>query len=42
MAEGFIEGCLAMLDVRLDMDAELTPKKILKKPLTRSAFSLVI
>lgn len=42
MAEGFIEGCLAMLDVRLDMDAELTPKKILKKSLTRSAFSLVI
>ncbi|MEN4712078.1 antiterminator Q family protein [Pantoea agglomerans] len=42
MAEGFIEGCLAMIDVRLDMDAELTPKKILKKPLTRSAFSLVI
>jgi len=42
MAEGFIEGCLAALDVRLDMDAELTPKKNAKKPLTRSAFSLVV
>lgn len=24
MAEGFIDGCLSMLDVRLDMEAELT------------------
>lgn len=42
MAEGFLDGCLAMLDVRLDMDDELSPKKNNKKPLTRSAFSLVI
>ncbi|QCA04098.1 DUF968 domain-containing protein [Pantoea vagans] len=41
MAEGFIEGCLAALDVRLDMDDELTPKKNFKKPLMRSATSLV-
>ncbi|MCE6964927.1 antitermination protein Q [Enterobacter sp. MW07] len=25
MAEGFVEGCLSMLDVRLEMDAEVKP-----------------
>lgn len=42
MAEGFIEGCLAWLDVRLEMDPELEPRKIIQKTLTRSAKSLVM
>jgi len=42
MAEGFIEGCLAWLDVRLEMDPELEPRKITQKTLTRSAKSLVM
>ncbi|WP_343463026.1 antiterminator Q family protein [Pantoea sp.] len=42
MAEGFIEGCLSWLDVKLDMDVELEPKKLPKKTLTRSAKSLVM
>ncbi|HFL4029786.1 TPA: antitermination protein Q, partial [Yersinia enterocolitica] len=23
MAEGFVDGCLAMMDIRLEMDAEI-------------------
>lgn len=42
MAEGFLEGCLAWLDVRLEMDPELEPKKIMQKTLSRSAKSLVM
>ncbi|ALV91537.1 MULTISPECIES: antiterminator Q family protein [Pantoea] len=42
MAEGFLEGCLAWLDVRLEMDPELEPKKITQKTLSRSAKSLVM
>lgn len=42
MAEGFLEGCLAWLDVRLEMDPELEPRKIMQKTLSRSAKSLVM
>lgn len=42
MAEGFLEGCLAWLDVRLEMDPELEPRKITQKTLTRSAKSLLM
>ncbi|WP_455424926.1 antiterminator Q family protein [Dryocola sp. LX212] len=38
MAEGFIDGCLAMLDIRLEMDPETESEKVL----VRSANSLVI
>lgn len=42
MAEGFLEGCLAWLDVRLEMDPELERRKITQKTLTRSAKSLLM
>lgn len=42
MAEGFLEGCLAWLDVRLEMDPELEPRKIMQKTLSRSAKLLVM
>lgn len=42
LAEGFIEGCLSMLDIRLDMDLEVQRIKNNENPLTRSAFSLVL
>ncbi|ADU71533.1 antiterminator Q family protein [Pantoea sp. At-9b] len=42
MAEGFIEGCLAWLDVKLDMDAEVETEKNIEKKLTRSAISLLV
>jgi hypothetical protein len=32
MAEGFIEGCLAMLDIRLEMDPETEYEKVLVRP----------
>lgn len=38
MAEGFIEGCLAMLDIRLEMD----PETEIEKVLVRSAKTLVV
>lgn len=37
MAEGFIDGCLAMLDVRLDMDPEVEWEIPQEKTVTRSA-----
>lgn len=37
MGENFVEGCLAMLDVRLEMDPETERENIYEKPLTRSA-----
>ncbi|KAB7897651.1 antitermination protein Q [Rouxiella sp. S1S-2] len=39
MAEGFVEGCLAMLDVPLDMDPTVEIYREPKKVLTRSAKS---
>ncbi len=36
MAEGFIDGCLAMLDVRLDMDPEVEWEIPQGKTVTRS------
>lgn len=37
MAEGFVEGCLSMLDVALDMDPTVEIYREPKKVLTRSA-----
>lgn len=37
MAEGFIEGCLAVLDVRLEMDPEVEIPQNSHKTLSRSA-----
>ncbi|OSN08371.1 antitermination protein Q [Lonsdalea britannica] len=37
MAEGFIDGCLSMLDVRLDMDPEVEIPREGQKTLSRSA-----
>lgn len=42
MAEGFIEGCLSWMDLKLEMDPEVEIPKNIEKGLTRSAFSLVI
>ncbi|MCC3745892.1 antitermination protein Q [Rouxiella badensis] len=39
MAEGFVEGCLATLDTRLDMDPMVEIYKEPKKVLTRTAKS---
>lgn len=37
MAEGFIDGCLAMLDIRMDMDPEVEWEIPVEKTVTRSA-----
>ena len=37
MGENFIEGCLSMLDIRLEMDPETERENMYEKPLTRSA-----
>lgn len=42
MGENFIEGCLAMLDIRLEMDPEAELENIYEKPLTRSANCVLV
>lgn len=42
MAEGFVEGCLAMLDVKLDMDPLVEVYREPKIVLTRSAKSRLL
>lgn len=42
MGENFIEGCLAMLDIRLEMDPETERENIYEKPVTRSANCVLV
>lgn len=42
MGENFIEGCLAALDVELEMDPEIERPNIYQKTLVRSAKSIVM
>lgn len=42
MGENFIEGCLSMLDIRLEMDPETERENIYEKPLTRSANCVLV
>ncbi len=42
MGENFIEGCLSMLDVRLEMDPETERENIYDKTLTRSANCVLV
>lgn len=42
LAEGFVEGCLSMLDVKLDMDPVVEIYREPKKVLTRSAKSRLL
>lgn len=42
MAEGFIDGCLAMLNVKLEMDPLIENLHIYEKKLTRSAKSILV
>ncbi|MGN7975426.1 antiterminator Q family protein [Serratia sp. 22264] len=42
MGEDFIEGCLSMLDIRLEMDPETERENIYEKPLTRSANCVLV
>ncbi|CNG67400.1 antitermination protein Q [Yersinia kristensenii] len=42
MAEGFIDGCLAMLNVKLEMDPLIEHLYIYEKTLTRSAKSVLV
>ncbi|MEG3135413.1 antiterminator Q family protein [Rouxiella sp. T17] len=42
LAEGFVEGCLSMLDVKLDMDPIVEIYREPKKVLTRSAKSRLL
>ncbi|EIC83588.1 antiterminator Q family protein [Serratia sp. M24T3] len=42
MAEGFVEGCLAMLDVKLDMDPIVEIYREPKEIFTRSAISRLL
>lgn len=42
MAEGFVEGCLAMLDVKLDMDPIVEIHRQPKEVFTRSAKSRLL
>ena len=37
MAEGFVDGCLAMLEINLEMDPAVEKQMICEKSLTRSA-----
>ncbi len=42
MGENFIEGCLSMLDIRLEMDLETERENIYEKKLTRSANCVLV
>lgn len=42
MAEGFVDGCLAMLNVKLEMDPLIENLHIYEKTLTRSAKSVLV
>ncbi|WP_145568140.1 antiterminator Q family protein [Yersinia mollaretii] len=42
MAEGFIDGCLAMLNIKLEMDPLIENLHIYEKTVTRSAKSVLV